>query len=194
MGRAPTFKNYNGMWLSNNMPQIHFESKPTSIGPWTIFILPQSASSRLPSRGQVMVKGAVNGFKFQTALEPDGKGSHWFRVSKQMQKTASLNVGQNANLTIESTKEWPEPKVPKDLNTALKSDPQMQSLWMDVTPMARWEWIRWVGSTNQAETRKRRIEATQSKLLSGWRRPCCFNRNMCCVPDVSKNGVLLEPK
>jgi hypothetical protein len=140
-----------------------------------------------------MVKGTINGFPFQTALEPDGNSSHWLNVEKSMQKSAKVAAGHTATLAIESTKEWPEPAVPADLRTALNASPKVQNLWMDITPMARWEWIRWIGSTSKSETRKRRIEVAFSKLTAGERRPCCFNRSMCCVPQVSKNGVLLDP-
>jgi hypothetical protein len=172
---------------------IRFEAKLFTIGSWTILKLPGEASAKLPSRGQTMVKGTVNDFGFQTALEPDGKWSHWFRVDKIMQEAIKAGAGDTVTLVIESTKEWPEPKVPKDLQAALAAAPKAQALWVKITPMARWEWIRWVGSTSNPETRKRRVEVSLSKLMAGERRPCCFNRNMCCVPDVSKNGVLLEP-
>jgi hypothetical protein len=174
------------------MSIIRFETKLFTIGSWTILKLPVDASAKLPSRGQVMVKGTLNGLQFQTALEPDGRGSHWFKISKDMQKTTRLGAGDTATLAIESTKVWPEPEVPVDLATVV-ADPQVQARWMHITPMARWEWIRWICSTKEAETRKRRIEVTRSKLMAGERRPCCFNRNVCCVPDVSKNGALLEP-
>ncbi len=175
------------------MTTIRFETELFKIGSWTILKLPKDASAKLPSRGQAMVKGTINGFRFQTALEPDGNGSHWFRVDKNVQKSARANAGDTAALVIESTKEWPEPNIPADLGATLEINPRVQALWADITPMARWEWIRWIGSTKQDETRRRRIETTCSKLMAGERRPCCFNRNMCCVPDVSKNGVLLEP-
>lgn len=174
------------------MPAIRFQAKIFKIGSWTILRLPKNASMQLPSRGQTMIKGTMNGFRFQTALEPDGNGSHWFRVDGGLQKSASAHAGDTVMLAIESTREWPEPDVPIDLRTALDRRPRVQTLWMGITPMARWEWIRWIGSTKQSETRKRRIEVACSKLLSGERRPCCFNRNMCCVPAVSKNGVLLD--
>jgi hypothetical protein len=38
-----------------------------------------------------MVKGTINGFSFQTALESDGKGSHWFRVDYALSKAAGAN-------------------------------------------------------------------------------------------------------
>jgi hypothetical protein len=176
------------------MSVIRFKAKPYTIGSWTVLLLPKEASLKLPSRGQVMVKGAINGFHIHTALEPDGNGSHWLNVDKNLQKSAHALAGDTATLEIESTKDWPEPNVPADLKTALGRHPAVQKLWTDITPMARWEWIRWIGSTSRDETRKRRIEVAFSKLSSGERRPCCFNRSMCCVPDVSKNGVLLEPE
>ena len=142
---------------------------------------------------RVMVKGTINDFRFQTALEPDGNGSHWLHIDKNMQKATKVAAGDTATLAIESTKEWPEPTIPTDVKAALAATPEIGALWTDITPLARWEWIRWIGATNQSETRKRRIEAALSKLKNGERRPCCWNRNLCTVPAVSKNGVLLEP-
>ena len=175
------------------MSTIQFEAKLFKIGSWTILWLPKDASSKLPSRGIAMVKGTINGFPFQTALEPDGRGSHWFEVGKTIREAISADAGDTVALAIEPTREWPEPNVPEDITNALAADPQARTLWMDVTPMARWEWIRWIRATNRLETRKRRIEVARSKLKAGERRPCCFNSSMCTEPSVSKNGVLLEP-
>lgn len=140
-----------------------------------------------------MVKGTINGFRFQAALEPDGRGSHWFRVDETIRKAAGAEEGDTVLLSIEPTKEWPEPKVPEDLKNALAATPQMHTLWMAITPMARWDWIRWIGATKNPETRKKRIETACAKLRAGERRPCCFNRTLCTEPYVSNNGVLLEP-
>ncbi|KKR77061.1 MAG: hypothetical protein UU21_C0001G0115 [Candidatus Levybacteria bacterium GW2011_GWA2_40_8] len=148
---------------------------------------------KLPSRSMAMVEGTINGFRFQATLEPDGRGSHWLRVDEAMIKNAHVSAGNTALLVIEPTKEWPEPEVPEDLNKALAAAPQVQKLWMDITPMARWEWIRWIRSTKQPETRRRRIEVACSKLKAGERRPCCWNRNLCTEPYVCSNGVLPEP-
>lgn len=172
------------------MSTIRFEAKLFKISSWTILRLPKSASVKLPSRGMTIVKGVINGFRFQAALEPDGKGSHWFRVNKAMREA----VGEGTvTVELESAREWPEPKVPSDLKRAFAAVPQARSLWKDITPIARWDWIRWINATKQAETRKKRIEVACSKLKAGMRRPCCFNRAMCTEPYVSNNGVLLEP-
>jgi hypothetical protein len=176
-----------------NMSTIRFEAKLFRIGSWTLLRLPKSASAKLPSRGMTMVEGTINGFRFQAALEPDGKGSHWFRFNKTMREGTGADAGDTVTLAIEPTKEWPEPEVPADLKNALAAAPQAHALWLDTTPNAHWDWIRCIGSTKQPETRRRRIEVACSKLKAGERRPCCFNRNLCCEPYVSSNGVLLEP-
>ncbi len=175
------------------MSTIRFKAKLYNIGTWTILRLPGEASAKLPSRGQTMVKGTINGFQFQTALEPDGKWSHWFRVDKDLSKAAGVEAGDTISLEIEATKEWPEPEVPADWAKAIAADKKAGALWPKITPMARWEWIRWIRATNRQETRTRRIEVGISKMNNGERRPCCWNRNMCTEPSVSKSGVLLEP-
>lgn len=175
------------------MSTISFESKLYKIGAWTILRLPKSASAKLPSRGQTMVEGTMNGLHFQTPLEPDGKWSHWFRVDDNMLEAANVAEGDNVTLAIKPVKEWPEPDVPADVMSALVARPQARDRWRRITPMARWEWIRWIRATNRQETRERRIEVACSKLEAGERRPCCWNRNLCTEPSVSKNGLLLEP-
>ena len=175
------------------MATIRFEATLFNIGAWTLLRLPKSASAKLPSRGMTMVAGTLNDFRFQAALEPDGKGSHWFKLDKTLRKSVGANAGDTVMLAIEPVKEWPEPKVPADLKAALAVASQAHTLWMEITPGARWDWIRWIGATKQPETRKRRIEVALSKLMAGDRRPCCFNRTVCTDPYLSNNGVLLEP-
>ncbi len=176
------------------MPTIRFEAALRTIDRWTVLRLPEMASKKLPSRGQVAVRGTINGHGFQTVLEPDGYFGHWMRIDAKLQHAASLRAGDTATLEIESLKDWPEPNVPHDLETALAAAPQkIQDLWKDVTPMARWEWVRWVNATPNPDTRRRRVAVSISKMKSGKRRPCCFNLASCTDPNVSKSGRLTEP-
>ena len=173
---------------------IRFDATLSAIGGSAVLRLPEAASKVLPSRGQVAVHGTINGVGFQTVLEPDGNSGHWMRVDDTLQHAAGIGAGDSAALDIEVTREWPEPRVPQDLAAALAAAPQkLQSLWDGITPMARWEWVRWVNATKNPDTRRRRVEVSISKMKSGKRRPCCFNLSACTDPDLSKNGRLLGP-
>jgi hypothetical protein len=171
---------------------ISFTTRLFTIGSWTILRLPKEASAQLPSRGQTMVEGTVNGAPFKTPLEPDGDWSHWFQPEPSLLAAAHAAAGDTVQVTIEPTKDWVEPPVPADLKKAIAADPAVAALWQQITPMARWEWVRWTRSTNSAETRKRRVTVACSKLRAGKRRPCCWNRNLCTEPGVSKGGLLLN--
>ena len=173
---------------------IRFKSTLYTLKRWTILRLPEKESLKLPSRGQVAVVGTINGREFQTVLEPDGYWGHWMRVDSNLQKTTGLGPGDTATIEIAPTKDWPEPQVPKDLVEALNIAPQkVRDKWRDITPMARWEWIRWVNATSSVDTRAIRIEKTISKLNGSHRRPCCFNLAACTDPYLSKSGRLMEP-
>src|SRR5207244_2886474 len=129
-----------------------------------------------------------------TVLEPDGSFGHWMRVDRKLQQAAVVSAGDTATLVVQPTTSWPEPTVPPDLATALTTAPQkIRTLWRDITPMARWEWVRWVNATKDPDTRNRRVEVSISKMDNGKRRPCCFNLSACTDPDLTKNGRLLEP-
>jgi hypothetical protein len=174
-------------------PTVRFSATLDTVDRATILRLPEKASKQLPSRGQVAVQGTINGHAFQTVLEPDGVFGHWMRVDRKLQKAAAVSTGDTATVEVESRKDWPEPDVPKDLATALAAAPQkIQDLWTEITPMARWEWVRWINATQNPETRTRRVEVTISKMQSGKRRPCCFNLAACTDPALSKNGRLME--
>ena len=170
---------------------IRFEGTLHTIERWTIVKLPEDASAALQSRGQVAVEGSINGHEFKTVLEPDGSSGHWMRVDGKLQKAAAVGAGDTATVEIQSLKDWPEPHLPKDLEAALAAAPKkIHELWKDITPMARWEWVRWVNATRNPETRKRRVEVSISKMTHGKRRPCCFDLSACTDPYLSQNGRL----
>ncbi len=180
------------------MSAIRFETKLFKINSWTILRLPENASAKLPSRGMIMVKGTLNSIPFKALLEPDGiygagkKPGHWFRPDEKLLEDAHAAAGDTVEVSLEPTKEWIEPEVPEDVKNALSTSTKAEVLWKDITPSARWDWIRWVRAVKTAETRQKHLDVMLDKLNRGMRRPCCFNRNACSEPYVSKNWVLLE--
>ena len=177
---------------ASGMPAIHFEAQLRRIGGFTVLRLPDDASAMLPSRGQVAVRAVMNGQAFQTVLEPDGRRGHWLKVGQELRQALTVGEGDTVALTVEPVKDWPEPGIPEDFQAALAGAPDICELWKSITPMARWEWVRWINATSNRQTRERRVEVGIAKLRSGKRRPCCFDLAACTDPDLSKNGMLVE--
>lgn len=155
-----------------------------SVATGTMLVLPPEASAQLPSRGMVLVQGSCDGQHFRAVLEPDGRGSHWCKAPAELLKKGRLSATDTMVLQIEPSTDWPEPRVPTDLRAGLDADPEAMATWLDITPMARWDWIRWVGASKSPKTRSRRIEVTCSKLRAGQRRACCFDRSQCTLTEA----------
>jgi hypothetical protein len=145
---------------------------------WTFLTLPKNGSAKLPSRGMTAIEGTINGVAFQAVLEPDGRKSHWLKVDGELSEAAGAHAGDVVTLEISPASEEPEPIIPADLRKALAAAaPKARELWSDITPNARRDWIHWITSAKQPETRARRIKNACSMLAAGKRRVCCFDRS-----------------
>ncbi|MGH8021060.1 MAG: YdeI/OmpD-associated family protein [Opitutaceae bacterium] len=173
--------------IQAKLPQTHskirfsaklFRPATTAKGvSWTFLTLPKDASAKLPSRSMTSVEGAINGFSFRATLEPDGQGSHWLRVDRKLREAAGADAGDVVALEIAPAEEEPEPRVPADLRKAFAAAPKARALWSNITPIARRDWIHWIVSAKQPETRARRIDNACAMLAAGKRRVCCFDRS-----------------
>ena len=81
-----------------------------------------------------------------------------------MNKTKSKPAGEESEATL-----------PVDLRKALAAAPVAKAQWSDLTPIARRDFISYIDSAKQPETRRRRIEKACSMLAAGKRRPCCYS-------------------
>jgi hypothetical protein len=123
------------------------------------------------------VEGTINGFPFRATLEPDGKKGHRLKVNRQMSEAAGAGAGDIVTLEIAPMGEEPGPRMPADLRKALAAAPKARVLWEDLTPVARRDWIHWIVSAKQRETRVRRVGNACAMLAAGKRRVCCFDRS-----------------
>ncbi|HEY3664277.1 MAG TPA: YdeI/OmpD-associated family protein [Chthoniobacterales bacterium] len=145
---------------------------------WTFLVLPKAASAKLPSRGMTAIEGTLNGSPFQALLEPDGEKSHWLKVDRKLRENAEARIGDIVTLEIAPAEKEPEPAVPPALKKALAAAAaKARTVWSDITPMARRDWIHWITSAKQEVTRARRVTTACDMLASGKRRPCCFDRS-----------------
>jgi uncharacterized protein YdeI (YjbR/CyaY-like superfamily) len=76
-----------------------------------------------------------------------------------------------------------ELEEPADLRKALAAAPQARALWKGLTRIARRDFIRWITSAKQPDTRARRIAKACDMICEGKRRVCCFDTSPWKTPD-----------
>ncbi len=138
---------------------------------WSFVTLPKSASTQLPGRGRVAVKGTINGFEFRSSAFPDGDGSHNIQVNSGMREGAKVSVGDTADFSIAASTDAVQVSVPADLSAALKKSAKASAQWDAITPKARAEWVDWITSAKKDETRTARTSKTVERLSKGEKRP-----------------------
>jgi hypothetical protein len=140
------------------------EPKAATGDAWRALTLPKNASREL--RGVTKVEGIINGYPFGMALESDGKGSYWLKVNEALRKAAGAEDGEPVTVEITRVGEEAETRTPKELSKALATVPRAEALWAEITPMARRDWILWIITAKQFETRQIRIEKACDMLAA----------------------------
>ncbi|MEO5732826.1 MAG: YdeI/OmpD-associated family protein [Rubrivivax sp.] len=167
--------------MTQPSPESRFEAKllrPALQGAdesWAFLIVPPHVSKTLPRRGRTTVEGAINDCRFQATLEPDGRLSHWLRISSDLRDAAGAEFGDTVAVRLVPMAAEPEPHVPADLQVALAAAANAYRTWTDTTTIARVDWIHWIESAKQAKTRAKRIDNACDMLASGKKRICCFD-------------------
>lgn len=177
--------------MAEQATSIMLSGTTRSIGERLILHFDEASSRQLPSRGQVAMQARHDGRPFTVVLEPDGRRGHWLALERPEAEHLRAAPGTELSFEAEVAGQWPETTVPEDLAEALDEATDLEETWRSLTPMARWEWVRWVQATKNPATRQRRVEVSISKLRDGKRRPCCFDLSSCTDPEVSKSGKLV---
>lgn len=169
-----------------------FVQTPKQLNNKIIISIPKDISSVHLTKGMNM--GVVQFKDFSLLddiypIEPDGIGGHFILLDNE--SILDSNIYCPLFITVDINITWLAPMVPDDLKEELINSEAIM-IWNSLTIKAMWEWIRWIRSTSNFDTRMKRIHSTSSMLLSGKRRPCCFNTTLCTLPNISKSGILLN--
>ena len=89
---------------------------------WIIIRMPFDAARVWGTRGQIKVKGEINGFAFRTSLFPTREGRHILLVNKRMQKGARAAEGSVARFQIELDNEKRTVAIPDGLQRIFNKD------------------------------------------------------------------------
>jgi len=133
---------------------------------WTIARIPFDVHAAWGTRGQLRVKGDINGFPFRTSLFPTGQGEHILLVNKRMQAGARCGPGRVARIRLEPDTEKRVVTIPKELDRALAEDKAVRR-WFDQLNHSTRNYIaQWIAEVKSAEARLRRTDQIVERLLA----------------------------
>ena len=133
---------------------------------WVIVPIPFDAVKRWGLRGQIKVKGEINGFGFRTSLFPSREGRHILLVNKRMQRGAGAREGSVAGFKIEIDREKRTVSVPKELARILSEDRSLRRWYEGLNHSTRNDIAKWITEPKGAETRDRRAEQIAERMLN----------------------------
>lgn len=133
---------------------------------WTIIRVPFDATQAFGMRGQINVKGEINGFGFRTCLFPCAGGGHILLVNKRMQKGARVSAGASARFRIELDIEKRVARMPDELKRILAEDRSFGRWYDQLNQSTRNDIAKWVNEPKSAEARGRRAEQIAERLLA----------------------------
>jgi len=133
---------------------------------WIILRIPFDASKLWGTRGQIKVKGEINGFSFRTSLFPTREGQHFLLVNKKMQKGARAYEGSIVRVQMQLDVEQRTVPIPPELLPILNED-RLLRIWYDkLNPSTRNDIAKWVTDPKGSAARSRRAEQIAERLLN----------------------------
>lgn len=133
---------------------------------WIIVRIPFDVAKVWGTRGQLRVKGTINGFVFRTSLFPTGHGDHVLLVNKRMQAAAGASVGAAAKFSLEPDTEERRITVPAELESALAEDRALRRWFDRLNYSTRKYLVDSVTEVKSSEARVRRAGQMAERLLA----------------------------
>jgi hypothetical protein len=133
---------------------------------WTIIRIPFDVGKVWGTRGQLRVKGGINGFAFRTSLFPARGGGHILLVNKRMQSGGDVRQGMAAQFRLEPDLEKRIAIVPAELKRFLKEDAYLRRWFDGLNHSTRSEIGKWILQVKSQEARVRRAEQMAERLLA----------------------------
>jgi uncharacterized protein YdeI (YjbR/CyaY-like superfamily) len=133
---------------------------------WIIVRIPFDAAKAWGLRGQIKVKGEINGFAFRTSLFPTREGWHFLLINKRMQNGARAVEGSIARFQMELDSEERTVTIPDELKRILSEDRSLRRWYDGLNYSTRNDIAKWVTEPKGGDARIRRAEQIAERLLA----------------------------
>ncbi len=129
--------------------------------------VPFSVPAVFGTRGQVRVKGTIEGHPFNSSIAPTGGGTHLLGLHKATREIIGKSVGDSVKIVLEADTEERTVAVPEDFRRALARDRKAKETFEKFAYTHRKEYVQWIESAKKPETRERRIAEAVIRIAAG---------------------------
>ncbi len=152
--------------------------RPDMPGAWTFVRIPFNVAEEFAVKGQVPVKGTINGVPYENSLLPQGDGVHILVVKKAIRDRAGISAGDVAQVTLERVTGPRQVDTPPELAEALRIQPEAEAIFNSLAFSHRKAYCDHVASAQREATRARRaakcvellLESAEGGATPGFRR------------------------
>ena len=152
------------------MARLKFDAtlnRPEGVGTWTYFDIPLDRMQLLGAKGQVKVKGTINGHPFRTSARPHGNGSHYIVVNKSIRDAMGVTQGDVVKVEMDRDTAPRTVEIPADFADVLGAQGEKQEAFEALSYSRKKEFVEWIESAKKEDTRRRRIAGSLEMLLEG---------------------------
>jgi hypothetical protein len=133
---------------------------------WIVVYIGFDAATVWGLRGQIKVRGAINGFPIRSSLFPTREGRHFLLVNKKMQKGARTGEGKLAEIRIELDLKKRMARAPACLSAILRQEPSLEGWYEKLNHSTRVEIAKWIAEPKGTEAKIRRAEQMAERLFA----------------------------
>jgi hypothetical protein len=137
-----------------------FQAQITGRGPnsaWIQMDIPFDVQKAFGSKGVVPVTGAINRVTYRNSLKPNGDGTHYMHINKELLAEIGVKVGDTVKVTMEKDLAPRTVEIPADLQSALKPEPGLAKAFAGLSYSHQKEFVDWIVQAKKPETRSRRV-------------------------------------
>jgi uncharacterized protein YdeI (YjbR/CyaY-like superfamily) len=133
---------------------------------WVIARLPFDSAKAWGKRGQLRIKGEINGFAFSGTLFPTGSGTHFLIVNKKLLAGGKTAAGLKAKFRLQpDTTPRPAPPPAKELLRELGQSKRLLRFFESLSRSRRNEIAKWIAQCKTSEARTRRSQQIAERLM-----------------------------
>ena len=135
---------------------------------WSYVEFPHDVEKLFGKKGNVRVKGTMNGVPVDRALMPTKSGYHLIILGADIRRAANIKKeGQLVEVEIWLNTDPTKLDIPEELSDTMDFIPEMKAAWNKLTPGMQRSMCYWVNSGKAVETRAKRVAELLRRFETG---------------------------